>query len=127
MSAAYLTGLEYIAHCKSGDGIPADELETRLAEACRDIDGLTFNRIAAKGFDALTEYQQDLIKEAVQLHADFCYENAELLESPLASYAINGVSMSFDRSKIVTVSDITTSSQVYNLLMQTGLCYRGLV
>ena len=71
--------------------------------------------------------QQEIIKEAVQKHIDFVYENAEMLESPLSSYSISGVSMSFDRSKIVTVGGITTTGKVYNLLMQTGLCYRGLM
>ena len=106
--------------------IPAEEVEARLQRACRDIDSLTFNRIVKAGFDNLTEFQQGLIKEAVQLHADFCYDNAELLDSPLASYAINGVSMSFDKSKIVTIGGVTTSSEVYGLLMQTGLCCRSL-
>ena len=106
--------------------IPADELEKRLRRACRDIDSLTFNRIVRAGFENLTEFQQELIREAVELHADFCYDNAELLESPLSSYSINGVSMSFDKSKIVTVGGITTSSEVYSLLMQTGLCCRSL-
>lgn len=108
----------------SGD-IPACELKKRIRRACCDIDSFTFNRIVKKGFENLTEFQQELIKEAVQLHADFCYENSELLNSPLSSYSISGVSMSFDRSKIMTVGGITTSSAVYNLLMQTGLCYRG--
>lgn len=107
--------------------IPADELEDRLKAACRDIDSLTFDRIVKQGFENLTQFQQKLIKEAVQLHADFCFENADLLDSPLASYAINGVSMSFDKSKVVTTAGVTTSSRVYNLLMQTGLCYRGLM
>ena len=107
--------------------IPAEEVEARLKRACRDIDSLTFNRIVKVGFGNLTEFQQGLIKEAVQLHTDFCYENGELLDSPLASYAINGVSMSFDKLKIVTIGGITTSSEVYGLLMQTGLCYRGLM
>ena len=107
--------------------IPAEELEKRLKRACRDIDSLTYNRIVKAGFENLTEVQQDIIKEAVQLHADFCYDNADLLDSPLAAYAINGVSMSFDKSKIVTVGDVTTSNEVYSLLMQTGLCYRGLM
>ena len=106
--------------------IPAEELEKRLRRACRDIDSLTFNRIVRTGFENLTEFQQELVREAVELHADFCYDNAELLESPLSSYSINGVSMSFDKSKIVTVGGITTSSEVYSLLMQTGLCCRSL-
>lgn len=107
--------------------IPAEELEARLKRACRDIDSLTFNRIVKAGFGNLTEFQQGLIKEAVQLHADFCYDNAELLDSPLSSYSISGVSMSFDPSKIKTVDGVTTSGEVYGLLMQTGLCYRGLM
>ncbi|MCR5601564.1 MAG: hypothetical protein K6G33_12575 [Ruminococcus sp.] len=117
----YLNPSEY-----SGD-IPAEQLESRIRRACRDIDSLTYNRIVKAGFENLTEFQQGLIKEAVQLHMDFCFDNAELLDSPLAAYSINGVSMSFDKSKIVTVGSVTTSSEVYSLLMQTGLCYRGLI
>ena len=117
----YLTPEEY-----SGT-IPADQLESRIHKACRDIDSLTFNRIVKAGFGNLTEFQQELVKEAVKLHTDFCYDNAELLDSPLAAYSINGVSMSFDKSKIVTIGSVTTSSEVYGLLMQTGLCYRGLI
>lgn len=119
--SAYLRPGEYHG------SIPSDQLESRIRRACRDIDSLTFNRIVKTGFENLTEFQQELIKEAVQLHADFCYDNTDLLDSPLAAYAINGVSMSFDKSKIVTVGGVTTSSEVYGLLMQTGLCYRGLM
>lgn len=106
--------------------VPKEELEKFLKTACRTVDSLTFNRIVKAGFDNLTEFQQELIKEAVQLHADFAYDYGELLNSPLASYSISGVSMSFDKSKIVTVGGVTTTSEVYNLLMQTGLCYREL-
>lgn len=106
--------------------IPQDELENRLRKACCAVDGFTFNRIVKTGFENLTEFQQELVREAVRLHADFIYDNADLLESPLSAYSISGVSMSFDRSKIVTVNGVTTTSEVYGLLMQTGLCYRGL-
>lgn len=116
----YLTPEEYI-----GD-IPSDQLKKRLENACAVIDSLTFNRIVKMGFDNLTGFQQNLIKEAISLHADFCYNNAELLESPLSSYSISGVSMSFDRSKVLNVGSVTTTSEVYGLLMQTGLCYRGI-
>lgn len=106
--------------------VPKDELEKYLKTACRAVDSLTFNRIVKTGFDNLTEFQQELIKDAVRLHANFAHDNVELLNSPLSSYSISGVSMSFDKSKIVTVGGVTTTSEVYNLLMQTGLCYRGL-
>ena len=106
--------------------IPADELENRLRNACRAVDGFTFNRIVKAGFENMTEFQQELIREAVRLHADFVHDNADLLESPLSSYSISGISMSFDRSKVMTVNGITTTNKVYGLLMQTGLCYRGI-
>lgn len=117
----------YLEPSEYQGSIPAEQLESRLRRACRDIDSLTFNRIVSAGFENLTEFQQGLVKEAVQLHVDFCYDNAELLDSPLSAYSINGVSMSFDKSKIVTEGSVTTSNEVYGLLMQTGLCYRGLM
>lgn len=116
----YLEPDEYMGSIPSGD------LENRLRKACCAVDGFTFNRIVKAGFENLTEFQQELIKDAVRLHAEFTYNNAELLDSPLSAYSISGVSMSFDRSKIVTVNGVTTTSEVYSLLMQTGLCYRGL-
>lgn len=116
----YLSPEEY-----TGD-IPNDELEQRLSDAQRTVDSLTFNRIVKQGFDNLTEFQQGLVKEAVKKQADFAYNNAELLDSPLSGYSISGVSMSFDRSKVLTIGSVTTTNEVYGLLMQTGLCYRGI-
>ena len=121
MLETYLSADEYKG------SIPEDQREDMLYKASRAIDSLTYNRIVASGFAALTEFQQELVKDSVQLHANFMYDNAELLDSPLSSYSIGSVSMSFDRSKIVTVAGVTTSSEVYNLLMQTGLCSRGLM
>jgi hypothetical protein len=121
MNVLYLTPEEY-----SGE-IPSEELETRLNDSCRAVDNLTLNRIVHTGFENLTSFQQTLIKEAVRIHADFCYNNAELLDSPLSAYSISGVSMSFDRSKVLEIGSVTTTNEVYGLLMQTGLCYRGLM
>lgn len=120
MIKTYLSPDEYTG------SIPHDKLKNCLRKACRAVDCFTFNRIVKAGFENLTEFQQELIKEAVRLHAEFTYNNAELLDSPLSSYNISGISMSFDRSKIVTVNGIITTSEVYGLLMQTGLCFRGL-
>ena len=106
--------------------IPSGNLENCLRNACRAVDGFTFNRIVKAGFENLTVFQQELIKEAVRLHADFVHDNADLLESPLSAYSISGVSMSFDRSKIVTVNGSTTKRKFYVLSLQTGLCYRWL-
>lgn len=90
-----------------------------------DINVLTFNRIRAKGFDSLTDFQKELVRYGTAMQVKFIHENSELLDSPLSSYSISGISMSFDRSKVVTIDGVTTTSQVYNTLLQTGLCYRG--
>ncbi len=92
-----------------------------------DIDTLTFNRITAIGFNNLTAFQQDKVRLALSQQTAFVFDNAELLDSPLSSYSISGVSMSFDSSKvIINYCGVTTTRQVYNTLLQTGLCYRGL-
>ena len=41
--------------------ITTDDLEKRLHIASRHIDTLTFNRIVARGFENLTEFQKDVI------------------------------------------------------------------
>lgn len=92
-----------------------------------DIDGLTFNRITAKGFDSLTGFQKSLVRHAIAKHIMFVQDNSELLDSYLSSYSISGVSMSFDKSKVVEIGNVITSKAVYGILMQTGLCYRGLI
>ena len=69
-------------------------LESR---AENDINGLTFNRITAQGFDNLTEFQQNLVMQAVAMQITFISDNSELLDSPLSAYSISGVSMSFDK------------------------------
>ena len=92
-----------------------------------DVDTLTFNRITEKGFENLTDFQKERIKHSMALQISFIHDNSELIDSPLSAYSISGVSMSFDKSKVITLCGVTTTNQVYNSLMQTGLCYRGLM
>ena len=100
--------------------------EHDMIRAERDIDSLTFNRIRTiGGIDTLTDYQRELIKMAVVDQVDFRAEYADMLENPLASYAINGVSMSWDNTKIKQISGVYTTAHIYGLLRQTGLTYRG--
>jgi len=96
-------------------------LESR---AENDINGLTFNRISE--FTSLTDFQKFLVKQAMAMQITFISDNSELLDSPLSAYSISGVSMSFDKSKIVACGGVTTTRHVYNYLVQTGLCYRGI-
>ena len=106
--------------------IAKEQFESLESRAETDIDCLTFNRITAKGFDALTDFQRSRVKFAVAMQIEFISNNQELLDCPLSSYSISGVSMSFDKSKVAIIDNVTTTYQVYNTLMQTGLCYRGL-
>lgn len=119
----YVSVQEY--HERSAAPLQTGDLAKFITRAERDIDSLTFNRIRAAGIDTLTEFQRDLVKQAVVEQVDFRAAYADLLENPLASYAINGVSMSWDSTKIKQVSGVYTTTYVYGLLQQTGLTYRG--
>ncbi len=121
----YLTFEQYFEQYPDTD-IEAENFESLEKRAETDINGLTFNRISAKGFDTLTDFQKSLVRRATAMQVKFINENSELLDSPLSGYSISGVSMSFDKSKTVNVCGVTTSNNVYNVLMQTGLLYRGL-
>ena len=58
--------------------------------------------------------------------ANFEYDNADMINSVLQSYSINGVSMQFGSSwNIAVINGIAIRRDTYNLLMQTGLCYKG--
>lgn len=96
----------------------------KKAEA--DVDGLTYNRIRQIGFGNLTDYQQNTIKWAVCEHANFLFENDDMLTSALTSYSINGVSMGFDSAAVVRINGATVSNRVYSLLLSTNLMYGGL-
>ena len=121
----YVSAEDYKNICPDGD-IPEDRLIPALDQAEKDIDSLTFNRITTKGFDALTEFQQDLVKRAVCYQANFRCDCAEMLDSPLSSYGINGVTMVFDSHKVQIIGGVSTLPHIYALLNQTGLTYREL-
>lgn len=103
------------------------EAERWLRRASHDVDTLTFNRIRAGGFDRLSEFQRELVTEATCRLAAWELENAGLLDSPLSSYSINGVSAQFGETAGVTVRDgVIIPRRLYRLLEQTGLCCRRL-
>ncbi len=100
--------------------------EIKLREASRHIDTLTFNRIVDAGFGSLTEFQREIVKEVCCRQAAFETENADLLDSTLSSYSINGVSMQFggDGSNVYVENGVAMMRSTYALLKQTGLCCR---
>ena len=117
---------KYYQNTYKGDVIPEDKFEEKIKEASMHIDTLTYNRIVRKKFDNLTEFQQSIIREVVCKLADFEYENADILKTPLSSYAINGVSMSFGKSWNVQIQNGgAIPTDYYCLLAQTGLTCRN--
>lgn len=103
--------------------IPDADLKAALKKASRHIDSLTFNRITGVGFDNLTPFQIDIVKEVCCDLADFEYDNAELIENVLSSYSINGVSMDFGGSwNVKLIKGVAIPTELYETLKQTGLC-----
>lgn len=121
--SAYITPEEYTA--MTGKPV-TDETKRIIRNASEQIDTLTFNRIIAIGFENLTALQKDIVKTVCASHAAFLEEYGELLDSPLSSYSVAGVSMSFDGAKTVSVSGVTMQESLYSRLLQTGLCSRAL-
>lgn len=120
----YATAEYYLEEYK-GRLIQEEELGKALRQASRHIDALTFNRIVGE-FEHLTEFQKETIREVVCRQADFETENADILDSILSSYSVNGVSMSFNGQawNIYTDKGIAVKKSDYALLEQTGLTCR---
>ncbi len=116
---------EYYLTVYKGTAIPEEELERALRQASRHIDSLTFNRIVGYGFQGLTGFQQELIREVVCQQAEFEYENADEINTVLSGYSINGVSVQFGNSwNVFLEKGVAMKRDVYALLCQSGLCCR---
>lgn len=113
---------EYYTQTFKGD-MPSEAIEKALKEASRHIDILTYNRIVGIGFDNLTDFQKETIKECICLLADFEYENADIINSILSSYNINGVAMTFNGStaSVMVKNGICIKREIYSMLQGTGL------
>lgn len=121
---SYASG-SYYENRYEGTLIPEDDQRKALIQASRHVDSLTFNRIVGIGFDNLTEYQKEIIREVVCQQADFETENADMISSVLSSYSINGVSMQFGSAwNVYTDKGVAMRRDTYSLLCQTGLCCR---
>ena len=96
-------------------------INPKLERASDQIDTLTYNRINAKGFDNLTEFQKDKIKKSICIHAEFIEQYGSYIDMPLSGFSAGSTSVSFNANK---VNGITTTQEVLNYLKQTGLTCR---
>ena len=113
--------LEY--YHNNGGKLPDEEAEKALKQASQHIDILTYRRIAGVGFDNLTPFQQETVKEVACMMADFESTNASMINSLINSYSINGASMSFsgESANCQLVNGIIVQRNVYEILSLTGL------
>lgn len=109
----------------NGTVLSDDVIGKMLRTASRHIDALTYNRIMGRGFLGLTQFQQDIIKEVCCLQADFEYENADMMETIISAYSLNGASVQFGNTWNVVINNgVAMKKDTYQLLQQTGLCCR---
>lgn len=123
--AAYVTPEEIPVLCPELAG-QVEEMTPLLDGASDDVDALCFGRIRQAGIENLSDFQREKVKKAVCYHAAFLNAYGDEVDSPLSSYGINGVSMSFDASKVIQQGNVTTSPKAYSQLIQSGLAYRGI-
>ena len=95
-----------------------DEYQLKAAE---HIDTLTFNRIV--DYNSLTDFQKGVISRVHKRLTEFEKENEDVLNSQLSSYSLNGVSMSFGGQSVKFICGIAIPTELYSLLLSTGLCY----
>ncbi len=118
----------YYKNIFKGSIIPDDQLDQLLSASSDDVDSMTFNRIGGdSGLLSLTPFQQEKVKRAACIQADFRHDYADLLSNPLSSYGINGVNMQWDKSVLVQQGNVFTTNAALSLLRQTGLTYRGVM
>ena len=114
--------LEYYKNTYCGK-LPDEEAEKALKQASKHIDILTYRRIAGIGFENLTPFQQETVKEVACMMADFESANASMINSLINSYSINGASISFsgESANCQLVKGVVIQRDVYEMLSLTGL------
>lgn len=96
-----------------------------LQEASDQVDRLTYGRIRRKGFENLTEYQQELIKKAVCYQSDFVNSYGEYLNMPLSGFSAGDISLTFNKDN-QGAGGIIADKRTLDYLAQTGLSSRRL-
>lgn len=120
----YVDKKYYIDEFK-GNKVPINEIEKYLRLAQEKIDSITFNRIVAIGFNNLTKFQQEKIKDAICYQAEYIYVNGYNNEDnrDVSSYSVLDISISVDNSNSdKTIAQRKNMSEMaYDYVHKTGL------
>lgn len=108
-----------------GNEVPIDEIKKYLRLAQEKIDSITFNRIVAIGFNNLTKFQQEKIRDAICYQAEYIYKNGYNNEDnrDASSYSVLDISVSVDNSNSnKTIAQRKNMSEMaYDYVHKTGL------
>lgn len=108
-----------------GNKVPINEIEKYLRLAQEKIDSITFNRIVTIGFNNLTKFQQEKIKDAICYQAEYIYLNGYNNEDnrDVSSYSVLDISVSVDNSNNdKTIAQRKNMSEMaYDYVHKTGL------
>lgn len=98
------------------------ELKEKLLLASSKIDDVTYNRIVKTGFNNLTKFQQDKVKDAVCFQANYIVENG-LDNDDIISYSVLDINVSVSNKETIA-SKLGLSEMTYASLKPTGLMKR---
>lgn len=116
---------EYYLDVFKGKKIAVEDVEKYLILAQEKIDSITYNRIVAIGFDNLTKFQQEKIKDAICYQAEYINENGYNDEDnrDISSYSVLDISVSNDNSNSnKTIAQKKKMSEIaYDYVHKTGL------
>ncbi|MCI5723008.1 MAG: hypothetical protein MR283_03260 [Erysipelotrichaceae bacterium] len=116
----------YYKNTYKGIILTDDNADRYLSIASRHANTICRGRVEGTGFNNLSSFRKSSIQEVVCRQAEFLYQNESMLETYLSSYAINGVTMQFGQSwNLHTEGGIAMPEELYQILLRTGLCYRG--
>lgn len=109
--------------------IPEEEIEKNLKLAQNKIDCITFNRILGIGFDNLTDFQKEKVRNAICYQADYIKEHGYNNEdnSDISSYKVLDISVTVKAKNNAdkTKAELENMSELaYSEIVQTGLTQR---
>lgn len=100
-----------------------EDIKSCLKLAEIKVDSLTFGRIRKKGFDNLSEFQKQRVREAVCCQAQFISENG-FDEADVSNYSVLNISVTVSGEKS-QAQRLSVSPVALSLLRETGLMFRG--
>lgn len=123
MKTPYLTKKEF--ESLTNTTIDEQEFQKLLPLAEQKINKVSFNRIVGKGFENLTDFQKEKIKEAVTYQIQYFQVNGIEENNNLSSYSVLDISVNVDKNNQTEAEKLYMSSFAYDCMQETGLCTRN--